>query len=251
MLVVGILRESSHRYVGGANFLHGGCDMRSRFAKHSVALITAYLLIDTFAWSAHGATFFGLGSLPEGGGDSFAHGVSADGSVVVGNSGSGFRWTKTDGMISIGDLGPSKASADGSVVVGGGFSGGNEAFRWTADGGAIGLGYLSGRNLSTAYGVSADGSLVVGESWSNTSPTEAFRWTNGTGMAPLGYIPGGYNYSAAYAVSADGTVIVGEGLSASGFEAFRWTSDDGMVALGDLPGGYFGSLQQQSRQTVR
>jgi probable HAF family extracellular repeat protein len=60
-----------------------------------------------------------LGNLS--GGASIAHGVSADGSVVVGYSdGRAFRWTSKTGMVSLGEYYSSAkgVSADGSVVVG-------------------------------------------------------------------------------------------------------------------------------------
>jgi uncharacterized membrane protein len=69
------------------------------------------------------ASFTGLGSLP---GSSFdvAHGVSADGSTVVGQSNNqAFLWTAGAGMVSIAPPDSDSteawsASADGSVVVG-------------------------------------------------------------------------------------------------------------------------------------
>ncbi len=103
------------------------------------------------------------------------------------------------------------------------------------------LGDLAGGNFSSeAYGVSADGSVVVGASES-ASGEEAFRWTNEDGMVGLGYLPGGGFYSDARGVSDDGSVVVGASVSVSGMEAFRRTREDGMVGLGDLAGGNFGS----------
>ena len=104
-----------------------------------------------------------------------------------------------------------------------------------------GLGDLPGGYFSsTAYGVSADGSVVVGRGYS-ASGFEAFRWTPADNMVSLGDLEGDGVQSLAFGVSADGTVVVGAGASASGFEAFRWTQAGGMVGLGDLPGGSFGS----------
>ncbi|MCH7603849.1 MAG: HAF repeat/PEP-CTERM domain-containing protein, partial [Planctomycetes bacterium] len=99
-----------------------------------------------------------------------------------------------------------------------------------------GLGDLPGGSFeSLAFAVSADGSVVVGDSIS-ASGFEAFRWTSGGGMISLGDLPGGFFDSSASGVSADGSVVVGHSASASGNEAFRWTSGGGMVGLGDLPG---------------
>src|SRR5437868_2653577 len=114
------------------------------------ALVAACFLMVSLAASAHGARFFGLGDLPGGTFNSWANGVSADGSVVVGISESGS---------------------------------GGEAFRWTSGEGMVGLGYLSflpfGKN-SFARGVSADGSVIVGD-----SSGQAFRWTSEDGMVGL------------------------------------------------------------------
>ena len=204
------------------------------------------------------ASFQGLGDLPGGLFSSSPHGVSANGSVVVGESksaagggyGEAFRWTLSTGMVGMGDFpgGVFKSeadgvSADGSVIVGEGyFTNGVEAFRWE-DGVMTGLGFLPGRDHSMARGVSADGSIVVGRSLltehTPTSGSEAFRWENGV-MEGLGDLPGGYFYSIALDVSADGSVVVGHGKSALGDEGFRWENNM-MTGLGDLLGGAFSS----------
>ncbi len=107
----------------------------------------------------------------------------------------------------------------------------------------IDVGDLPGGSFfSIAKGVSADGSVVVGDS-SGVNGTEAFRWTQTGGMIGLGAFPGGVIFqSRANGVSADGSVIVGYGTNVDGNkEAFRWTQADGMVGLGDLLGGGFES----------
>jgi probable HAF family extracellular repeat protein len=209
---------------------------------------------EAFRWT-QATGMVGLGDLP---GDVFsseASAVSADGSVVVGQSKSAsgseaFRWTQATGMVGLGDLpggsfysGASGVSADGSVVVGNSQSANvglyfSEAFRWTQATGMVGLGLLEGGVSSRASAVSANGSVVVGNSFN-----EAFRWTQATGMVGLGKEFGYAVASSASGVSADGSVVVGVGFS-SGFdvtEAFRWTQQTGMVGLGDLPGGVFSS----------
>ncbi|MDP2808941.1 MAG: autotransporter domain-containing protein [Rhodocyclaceae bacterium] len=98
------------------------------------------------------------------------------------------------------------------------------------------MGDLAGGGFSsTAYGVSGDGSVVVGSSDIGNA-WEAFRWTQAGGMVGLGDLPNGSFYSFAYGVSSDGSVVVGSGNGSNGTEAFRWTSA-GMVGLGDLPEG--------------
>jgi probable HAF family extracellular repeat protein len=116
-----------------------------------------------------------------------------------------------------------------------------------------GLGELpGGRFISQAFGVSPDGSVVVGYDES-ASGIEAFRWTEPNGMVGLGDLLGGMFYSEVFGVSEDGQVVVGESHSASGYEAIRWhdINGNGIVdpderlenhpefGLGDLPGGKF------------
>ncbi len=96
-----------------------------------------------------------------------------------------------------------------------------------------GLGHLPGGDPigrgSSALAVSADGSVVVGESINSEQVLEAFIWSREGGMVGLGFLDG-HDPSVARGVSSDGTVVVGQ----SGGEAFRWTADDGMVGLGDF-----------------
>jgi len=146
------------------------------------------------ASAAHGAppSFQGLGDLPGGYFFSHAYDVSDDGSVVVGYS-------------------------NGDRVLNNGY----QAFRWTASTGMVPLG------ASSACGVSADGTVVVGGSDSN----EAYRWTAAGGVVSLGDLPGGNINSSAYDVSADGSTVVGYGSTAEGKVAIRWTQPTGMVQL--------------------
>jgi probable HAF family extracellular repeat protein len=83
--------------------------------------------------------------------------------------------------------------------------------------------------LAGAYGVSADGSIVVG-SGSSSRGSEAFRWQNDF-MAGLGDLAGGSFDSRAWDVSADGSIVVGYGNSDDGREAFIWDSEHGMQSL--------------------
>jgi probable HAF family extracellular repeat protein len=104
----------------------------------------------------------------------------------------------------------------------------------------VGLGDLPGGSFnSQAFGVSANGSVVVGRG-NSASGTEAFRWTSGGGMVGLGDLPGGSFSSLAFDVSADGSVVVGGSVSASGNEAFIWDQENGMQSLQDLLVNDFG-----------
>jgi probable HAF family extracellular repeat protein/VCBS repeat-containing protein len=198
------------------------------------------------------ATFQGLGDLPGGDLYSWALGISADGTTVVGESDSAsgteaFRWTRDGGMVGLGDLAggdfgsqATAVSADGSVIVGYGTEGSvghYRAFRWTQASGLATIGSLDGGSFSRAWAVSNDGSVVVGDG-SSASGAEAFRWTQAGGMVGLGHLAGGNFTTIASAVSADGTVVAGIGSStADKVEAFRWASAGGMQSLGDLPSG--------------
>jgi probable HAF family extracellular repeat protein len=175
-----------------------------------------------------------------------ASAVSGDGSVVVGfrrypsgpntERNEALRWTPSGDVSSLGFTGSATGvSADGSVIVGQLVDVTSEAFRWTSEAGAVGLGVLPGGNYSFAFDVSADGSTIAGSSETPES-TEAFRWTSDTGMVSLVTLPGLLE-SEARALSPDGSVVVGLAVDESEVQqAFRWTSDGGMVLLGLLPG---------------
>jgi probable HAF family extracellular repeat protein len=77
----------------------------------------------------------------------------------------------------------------------------------------IWLGTLGG-DWSEAWGVSADGSVVVGEAQNAAGDQRAFRWTAARGMQDLGTLGG--DQSWAWGVSADGSVVVGEAQNAAG-----------------------------------
>lgn len=203
---------------------------------------------EAFRWTAE-TGMVGLGDL---GGASFlsvAHAVNADGSVVVGRASSGyldiqaFRWTPQTGMVGLG-LGPggrdsaaNAVSADGSVIAGAvGVPDGVEAFRWTEQTGKVLLGDLpGGLHRSTATGISADGSIVVGYSCvASYNPNSCFDyrpfiWDAAHGMRDLqqvlindfGLDLTGWTLYEAGAISGDGTTIVGGGRNPN-FDTEAW-----------------------------
>lgn len=88
-----------------------------------------------------------------------------------------------------------------------------------------GLGELDGGEFqSWAYGVSADGEVVVGMG-SSAEGREAFIWTENLGMQNLKEILesryeldlSGWKLISAEDISVDGTVIVGYGIHPEGF----------------------------------
>lgn len=157
-----------------------------------------------------GQAFFGLGNMSGELSSSRAWAVSLDGSTVVGES-------QTDQ--------------------------GTAGFRWTREGGLTLL-EDSGENgvQSVAYGVSENGSVIVGAYQSSESggSREAFRWTSDSGIVGLGAPSGGRGESVAFGVSADGSVVVGTNVTPNSWgiqvpEAFRWDETSGMVSLNPSP----------------
>ena len=206
--------------------------------------------------STPATSFTGLGFLP-GGDASWARAVSANGSVVVGESEiptganavmQAFRWTEQGGMVGLGylpggkDSGARGTSSDGTTVVG--FSSilaGDPpeltewyGFRWTQATGMSSLG------LGFVRGVSGDGSVVVGDGYPANNPSQAFCWGT-TGAFGLGILHGGAS-SSALTVSGDGLSVAGTSftdLTTGGEQAFLWTPANGMVGLAGLPGSNF------------
>jgi probable HAF family extracellular repeat protein len=180
-----------------------------------------------------------------------AYDASYDGSVVA-----GYRDNHPSGIINgaeidLGQLSPvnsagvaTAVSSDGATIVGWMYGpGGYRAFRWNAESGMRPLGGLPNAvPHAEAFDVSANGSVIVGQSYDANRNFVAFRWTESTGMQSLGDLPGGDFFSQAYAVSANGRVIVGEGSADDDIggaydlppEAFIWTEAGGMHDLRDM-----------------
>jgi probable HAF family extracellular repeat protein len=186
----------------------------------------------------------------------FAYGVSGNGTTLFGaaSTASGaahaFTWTAGGGFTDLGALPggthaslATAATPTASTVVG--FSevtgGGWHAYKWTASGGMVDLGTIDNSEFSAAWGVSADGAVIVGGSFTATTIDRAARWTQTGGWQNLGTLTGG-GFSDAFGVNADGSVVVGESTSsdAANVHAFRWTAGGGMADLGTI-GGVSGS----------
>jgi len=175
---------------------------------------------EAFCWTP-ATGMVGLGRLPGGSLVSYALGISADGSTVVGSSGSGS---------------------------------GYEAFRWTSDGGMVGLGDLPGGSFSSsASDVSADGSIVVGRSESALGD-EAFIWDNANGIKSLrdvlvndyGLDLTGWTLSYAKGISDDGLTIAGYGINPNGYtEAWIATIPEPASAVLMIVGATIISLRRR------
>ncbi|MBL8762664.1 MAG: PEP-CTERM sorting domain-containing protein [Phycisphaerae bacterium] len=194
-----------------------------------------------------------IGVLP-GGQQAVGTAITPDGSVVVGHSGSAngnvaFRWTQTDGMQDLGK--PSTVnssfaqavSADGSTIAAWGYSDtGSRLLRWTTAGGWADLGSIGG----VAFGMTADGSMIVGYGDS------AFLWTEALGIVDLssylaarGLDLSGWTLNEAEGISADGSVIMGNGFFNGNFSAWVVTiPSPGATTLLGL-GGLMGSRRRR------
>jgi uncharacterized membrane protein len=92
-----------------------------------------------------------------------------------------------------------------------------EAFRYTADGGIVSIGFLhpdDNANFPATHSTSWDGRVVVGNSEGGVSPLEAYRYTF-TGLGPTGgtmtalpALPGG-TFTSALAMTPDGSISIG------------------------------------------
>lgn len=204
---------------------------------------------------------------------STARGVNAVGDVVVGESftDSGtvhaFRWTlnadsSTQGtMTDLGTLAANKTDGEsraygvngtGGIVVGVADTSVTifgipvrHAFLWTQDV-MTDLGTLATNKSdgsSYAFGVNAEGNVVIGTAATDSGSSHAFRWTPDVGsttqgtMLDLGTLTADQSNGESFArgVNAAGDVIVGQSSCDcdNGRQAFRWTSDNGMQSIED------------------
>lgn len=236
------------------------------------------------AWRYASGTMTDLGVL---GSDTYTNAtdVSDDGLVVVGlsilsSTSRAFRWTSGGGMVSLGTGSTSAyrvfVSSDGNTAAG--VKGSNDSFVWTSGGGYVTLTKSGIFAQALAYGLSKDGTTIVGTALDLTSSYyRAFYWTSGTGIVSLwngvstdegatcvsgdGSVIGGAYESAGciwnqagtrtdipmlsggsaisvVAISRDSTTVVGTCTVAGLGRGYYWTSGGGTVDLGDGPTGF-------------
>lgn len=251
-VIVGELGAQAMRMTfGGTPTQIGGQDARAVSGDGSVIVGWEVVDADDFAvrWNGDGTGMQRLsmdfadlsGSVSE----SWAYGVSQDGSVIVGNAMDitasldrfAVRWTNGDlsrltGMPVDTQSVAFGVSGDGSTIVGSYYNAVPEndgtAFTWTETGGLTSLGMLNGGGSAIARAASGDGSVVVGRAADGSYPVVmAVRWVNGGLAESLGDLVSGVGGSEAYDVSDDGSVIVGSAMVFSGGirqRAFRWES---------------------------
>ncbi|MFT5407626.1 MAG: putative delta-60 repeat protein [Verrucomicrobiales bacterium] len=183
--------------------------------------------------------------------------LSSDASTVVGINWSSraeaISWNAVGGPIRLGSLDAlhyySQAeaiSADGSVIVGQSRQSDGSIIPAYWQGGSIHALAVPGSSSGFAMDCSADGATIVGQAIFDGN-YRAFKWSSLTGFTDLGDFPGGYDYSYARAISDDGTVVTGysSGYEPGGsysYQGFRWTETGGMQALGQLPSSRSGVI---------
>lgn len=139
-------------------------------------MFTSYMFITSITYGQ--VSFQGLGDLPGGDFHSEANAVSGDGKVIVGASYSefgfeAFQWVNGT-MTGLGDLpggeflsAAEDVSMNGDIIVGSSVTASDfRGFRWKNNLMEI-LDPLPGDARSFAFGISADGSVVVGRSESS------------------------------------------------------------------------------------
>ncbi len=201
---------------------------------------------EAFRWT-RASSMEGIGDLDGGGPFSIARDVSADGGPAVGAGSStaydteAALWNDTSpeglGTLIGGRLSELWAiSGRGNLAVGWSSSDtqSSRAIVWSRSGGLLPLPRLDEFELSSsALGVSADGSTIVG--WSrDAAGTTATRWTGKRrSVERLGNLPHGASNSRAWDVSNSGHIVVGVGVGPDGEEAFIWDPVHGMRSLRD------------------
>lgn len=230
-----------------------------------------------FRWTQAGG-MVDLGTLP-GGNSAYANRVSADGNVVVGYSlvnGAEFRAFRWSGgtMSSLGSLGGDSeangVSADGSVIVGKSGTAQNatyKGFRWTQGTGmqtieqwltSAGVNVAPGLSTEDARGVSADGTVVVGQlsngrafiarSTGLIDPQQAQQSVGSTGVSVVSVIFAGgtLGFSGAHSLPLSRRVESGKKTFWMTGDWGRAThqQDDGDVGIAEAGFGYnFGPAQ--------
>jgi len=173
------------------------------------------------------------------GGLYYPGGISEGGVVALNEGPEVFIWDQVNGLQAIGGIsngydfgGSAVISADGTRVSAGITNPANSmneiavydvaAHTWTYHGGINSEG--SDGALSSSWGMSADGSTVVGLGWVNSGTAHAVKWDAANGMQDMGSTVQDRS-SRANAISTDKNVIVGWQDQETGFRTgVRWVN---------------------------
>jgi probable HAF family extracellular repeat protein len=177
--------------------------------------------------------------------------VNANGTLIVGNfrAGGGFYWMPTTGVISLGGDGAVESSRDGRTIVGNAFDARKirqaaiwqRAAEWRLLGSIAPNAAPCDNLLSSSFGTSADGKVIVGLAWNGCSIARAFRWEESTGMVDLGSTVAGRS-SRANGISGDGKVVLGWQEHSTGpRQGARWVNGQQELFAG--PDGFVGEAQ--------
>lgn len=191
------------------------------------------ITVGVAASAANAQQFWNLGQ------SRLATSISNSGVVVGDNLARGeyFLWTPGAGMINIGGQvagdgvgGQATISHDGSLVAGTVFntlSGTHEMGRynvgtglWTPLGG---IGAVSDAETSSGWGISGDGSSIVGLGWVTPGSAHAVQWRSGTGMVDMGTTSAGRS-SRANNTNYNGSVVVGWQDNDNGRQGAVWVN---------------------------
>jgi len=168
-------------------------------------------------------------------------GINGMGNLVVGlawtcSDAEGFVWTSKSGARSLGypaghSSRASAISADSRTIVG--FwegDSGRRPVRWV-NFGKPDL-FLGPNAMGEAYGVSSDGSQIVGQNIPPKAPSAiAYVYSDAAGVTYLGTLSGkATDQSFANSISDDGTVVGFSG-NLRGYVAFVWTATSGLQSL--------------------
>lgn len=176
--------------------------------------------------------------------------ISPDGSTVIGGGDGGWIWTAETGAVILPSSLNAVALAGNDFPLAGSAANpaeGNreEAAIWTAiDAEPMLLGGLPGGEqcdafFTSSYGMSGDGSVVVGLAWENCSVAHGFQWTEEGGMIALPKLTTD-RAARANGVSADGSIIWGWNDELTGYRrAVRWVNGE-IEELHDTEGNAIG-----------
>jgi len=194
--------------------------------RRTLVTLAALVLCETLSVNADDRVFFM--ELPP---QVLPSDVGANAFALVGTflRGGGFYWMPTSGTTAIGGRSGVAVSRDGRTIVGTALDarGFENAAIWRGGTDWRVLGSFTSdaqdcdRLLSSAFGASDDGAVIVGLGWDGCRYAHAFRWEESTGIVDLGSTTA--NSSRANNVSGDGLVVVGWQESDVGFrQGAKW-----------------------------